>query len=131
MMVLNNQISQGDIWWVQFDPARGQEIQKTRPAIVIDSEGFGYDNMRIVVPFSSFKKGKAELIDMALWLIKVDNYKTFGLNEKSFLNVHQIKSCSLERFQKKIGKADNKLLFEIHKALVGIFNPRYLLKYPH
>lgn len=30
----------GEIWLVQLDPTRGQEIQKTRPAVVISSEIF-------------------------------------------------------------------------------------------
>lgn len=57
-MTSSKEVSQGDIWWVNFDPTIGQEIQKIRPAIVIDSEGFGYDGMRIVIPFSSVKEYK-------------------------------------------------------------------------
>lgn len=129
-MTSSKEVSQGDIWWVNFDPTIGQEIQKIRPAIVIDSEGFGYDDMRIVIPFSSVKEHKRELIAKALWLIEIDDYKSLGLKEKSFLNVHQIKSCSLKRFDNKMGEADDALLFTIHNALVGILNPRYLLKNP-
>jgi mRNA interferase MazF len=28
----------GEIWLVQLDPTRGQEIHKTRPAVIISSE---------------------------------------------------------------------------------------------
>lgn len=129
-MALGSQIAQGDIWWVDFNPTIGKEIKKTRPAIVIDSEGFGYDEMRIVLPFSSVKDYNKDLINAALWLIRVDDYQSLGLSEWSFINTHQIKSCDLKRFKSKIGKASDKLLFEVHRALVGIFNPRYLLKYP-
>ena len=27
------------MWWVAFDPARGGEIQKTRPAVVLSADG--------------------------------------------------------------------------------------------
>ena len=129
-MALSKKVSQGDIWLVDFDPTIGKETRKTRPAIVIDSEGFGYDEMRIVLPFSSIKNHRIELIDAALWLIRVDDYQSLGLDKWSFINAHQIKSCDLKRFKRKIGRANDELLFKVHKALVGIFNPRYLLKYP-
>jgi len=35
----------GEIWLVQLDPTRGQEIQKTRPAVVISSELFALVNL--------------------------------------------------------------------------------------
>lgn len=28
-------IRRGEIWWVAFDPARGSEIRKTRPCVVV------------------------------------------------------------------------------------------------
>jgi mRNA interferase MazF len=39
----------GEIWLVQLDPTRGQEIKKTRPAIVISSDIFNSISMRIIV----------------------------------------------------------------------------------
>ncbi len=47
----------GEIWWVELDPSRGAEIQKTRPCVVISSD---MANARrrtvIVVPFSTSPK---------------------------------------------------------------------------
>ena len=31
----------GDVWDIDLDPTRGQEIQKTRPAVVISSDAVG------------------------------------------------------------------------------------------
>lgn len=28
----------GEVWWVNFDPAVGEEIQKTRPAIIVSND---------------------------------------------------------------------------------------------
>ena len=43
----------GEVWWVRFDPAEGDEVTKTRPAIVLSNEGA---NLRIgralVVPLT-------------------------------------------------------------------------------
>ena len=32
--------SRGDIVWLEFDPQRGNEIKKTRPAFVISPESY-------------------------------------------------------------------------------------------
>lgn len=37
--------SQGDVWLVNFDPTKGSEIKKTRPAIVIESYVFRSQSM--------------------------------------------------------------------------------------
>jgi mRNA interferase MazF len=31
-------VRRGEVWWVDFDPAVGGEIRKTRPAVVISSD---------------------------------------------------------------------------------------------
>lgn len=49
--------SQGDIVEVNFDPTRGHEPQKLRPALVVSSYDFNRSNsMTIVCPISSREK---------------------------------------------------------------------------
>ncbi len=44
----------GDIWWVDFDPARGGEIQKIRPAIIVSNDASNRAMNRLqVVPIST------------------------------------------------------------------------------
>ncbi|MEG4576063.1 type II toxin-antitoxin system PemK/MazF family toxin [Microcoleus sp. N3A4] len=43
----------GEIWLVQLDPTRGQEIHKTRPAVAISSEMFSSIPMRIIIPLAT------------------------------------------------------------------------------
>lgn len=44
----------GEVWWVEFDPSIGGEIQKTRPAIVVSNDGSNRALNRIqVVPLTS------------------------------------------------------------------------------
>jgi len=31
------QIRKGDVWWVDFEPAKGGEIKKSRPAVVVSN----------------------------------------------------------------------------------------------
>jgi mRNA interferase MazF len=47
-------ITRGDVWWVDFDPATGSEIQKTRPAVIVSNTAINADMERVtVVPFTS------------------------------------------------------------------------------
>ena len=44
----------GEVWWVEFDPAVGSEIQKTRPAVIVSNDAANRNLARVVVvPVSS------------------------------------------------------------------------------
>jgi mRNA interferase MazF len=42
-------VRRGDVWWVDLDPARGSEIRKTRPAIVLTVDGLNRARRTVVV----------------------------------------------------------------------------------
>ena len=42
-------IRRGDVWWVDLDPARGSEIRKTRPAVVITADALNRARQTVVV----------------------------------------------------------------------------------
>ncbi len=39
----------GDIWWVDFEPAQGAEIRKSRPAVVITADALNRARRTVVV----------------------------------------------------------------------------------
>src|SRR5579862_4992326 len=47
-------MTRGDVWWVQFDPAVGGEIQKLRPAIIVSNDAANRSLNRVqVVPVTT------------------------------------------------------------------------------
>lgn len=47
-------VRRGEVWWVDFDPARGSEIRKTRPAVVLTADALNRVRRTVaVVPLST------------------------------------------------------------------------------
>jgi len=42
-------MQRGEVWWVEFDPAVGSEIRKTRPAIIVSNDAANRNLRRVVV----------------------------------------------------------------------------------
>lgn len=42
-------MKRGEIWWVEFDPAVGSEIRKTRPAVIVSNNAANRNLARVVV----------------------------------------------------------------------------------
>lgn len=42
-------MKRGEVWWVEFDPALGTEIRKTRPAVIISNDTANKHLARVVV----------------------------------------------------------------------------------
>jgi mRNA interferase MazF len=91
----------GEIWLVEFEPQRGAEIGKTRPALVISVRSVGYLPLRMVVPITDWKPEFA----MYSWFVPIRATRATGLTKPSGADGFQCKSFSLDRFHKKIGVA--------------------------
>ena len=103
----------GEVWFVRFDPSVGDEIRKTRPAIVLSASEFGILNLRYVVPLTDWK----DRYELYPWITPVLPTSLNGLSKPSAADAFQSKSLSLERFEKKIGAVTQEQLREIAKTV--------------
>ncbi len=100
----------GDIIWLNFDPSRGKEIMKRRPAFVVSRKSFNkHLGIAVVAPITSTIRG------IKLEVVLPDSLMTSG----SVL-VYQLKSLDiLQRQAKFIEKAPKQITDEV-TALVEI-----------
>jgi mRNA interferase MazF len=52
-------MKRGEVWWVEFDPAMGTEIKKTRPSVIISNDAANRNLARVVVVPLTSNTGRA------------------------------------------------------------------------
>ena len=104
----------GEIWNINFDKTRGDEISKPHPALVMNLEAAGRLKLRMVVPITTGNIG----FNKHFWMVGIRANATNGLDHDSFLDTFQLKSVSLERFKCKRGHIrSQKLLNDVLAAI--------------
>jgi mRNA interferase MazF len=104
----------GEIWLVDLNPTRGQELQKTRPAVIISAEIFNPIPLRIIIPITSWQ----EKFSDRPFMVKIAASTETQLSRDSAGNILQVRSISTERFVKKLGQVSNEILDELLSGLI-------------
>ena len=103
---MNREVRRGDIWLVNWSPARGSEQSGIRPAVVIQTDAANsnphYPNT-IVLTVST--KGKAVPFHVPL-----EPSEENGLKEKSFVKCEQVLTISKDRLLRRIGRIEESLM---------------------
>lgn len=97
----------GDVYWVDFDPARGGEVQKRRPAVIVSNNAAALVQNRVqVVPLTS------NTTNLRRWeaLVTID-----GANSKALAD--QIRTVAKERLTAFIGVLSPHDLLAVERAL--------------
>lgn len=102
-------ISRGDVWLVNLDPTIGQEIKKTRPAVVVSSNSIGKLPLKIIVPITDWKPPYANYP----WMVYLEPDHQNGLSKKSGADTFQVRSIDQTRLVKKLGQLPEPLMEEI------------------
>ena len=110
----------GDIYLVNFDPTVGSEIQKTRPALVIQNDVANrYSPITIVAAIAS-KFG-----DPPYPTEVVMEPEESGLPLKSAALLNQIRSVDRRRLSKRTGRAGSETMRRVDRAIaisLGLVN---------
>jgi mRNA interferase MazF len=103
----------GDIYLVEFDPARGHEIQKTRPAVVIQNDVSNqHSPITIVAAISSQFRDPPYPREVPIGL-----GGKAGLNQPSAVILNQLRSIDRERLVKRLGALDAAAMRRVDDAL--------------
>ena len=118
-----NYTRRGEIYLVEFDPARGHEIQKTRPALVIQNNiGNRHGSVTIVAATSARISSIPFPGD-----IVVPATKTNGLSVEAAIKLGQIRSVDRGRLIKRLGLLDAAAMQQLDEAIkisLGLIHSR-------
>ena len=98
-----------EVWLIEFEPSIGAEIRKIRPGVVMSHSNVGLLPLRIVVPITDWKLHYENLS----WFHKLNPNRQNGLTKESAADCFQVKSLSVGRFVKRIGKVDQDEMEEL------------------
>ena len=118
-MILNISMKQqNEIWLINLDPTIGAEIQKTRPAIIVNDNSVGKLPLKIIVPITDWK----DRYEIAPWMIKIEPDKQNNLTKISAIDCFQIRCVSENRFVTQVGTIDDNISAEIKISLSKVLS---------
>jgi mRNA interferase MazF len=103
----------GDIYLVEFDPARGHEIQKARSAVIIQNDiGNRHSPVTIVAAITSKLSPTPYPVDFT-----VNPARSNGLSVRSAIQLNQIRSVNQQRLVKRLGTLDDGAMQRVDEAI--------------
>lgn len=111
-------MKQSEIWLVSLDPTKGSEMQKTRPAIIVNDDALGKLPLKIIVPITDWK----DRYTIAPWMVKLSPDAHNELKKVSSADCFQIRSIAEERCLRKIGYVSFNVMADIKQALAAVLS---------
>lgn len=106
----------GEVWLINLDPTIGAEIQKTRPAIIVNDDGVGVLPLRVIVPLTDWK----ERYNVAAWMVRLEPAPGNGVSKVSAADAFQVRSVAQERFVRQLGKINESEMVAVTRALAVV-----------
>jgi len=105
-------MTRGSVWWVEFDPAVGTEIHKTRPAVIVSNDTANKFLARVVVvPLTS----NISRIYPGEALVTVNGNKNKAMTD-------QIMSADKSRLKNKIAELSDNDMVSLENAMKRFLN---------
>src|SRR6185437_8435820 len=117
----------GEIYLVYFNPKKGKEVGKLRPALVISNNIQNeYDHHIIVAPISDEDWENLAEVQVLEVLIKANS--TNGLDKDSKILLNRLRVIDIKlRLRDYVGVANEKILEQVNKGLEVVLNVRKVL----
>jgi mRNA interferase MazF len=107
-------VVKGSLVWVSLDPARGAEVPKTRPCIVVSrTEANDVSSTVTVVPLSSVKRRAADRLVQPLLSARATH-----LPKDSRALCDQVRTIDKGRIRETLGVLGHELLGRIDRGLI-------------
>lgn len=104
----------GEIYLVNFDPAIGAEIKKTRPALILQNDiANRYSSVTIVAAITSFSDKDGKIYPTEVFIGDSEG----GLDNDSVALLNQIRTMDKRRLVKKLGILKDKTMAQVDKAI--------------
>ena len=101
----------GEIWLVDFEPARENEVNKTRPAIIITNNTANqFGTTLMVIPLTS---NTNKIFPFQVLLPAEET----GLDYDSKAQVEQMRAVGIARMQERLGKVDEVVLGQLENRI--------------
>lgn len=99
-----------DVWLIALDPARGSEIKKTRPCLVISPDDIN-ENLQtlLVAPMTTTQRSYPTRVSL-----------TFR-NKTGQVALDQVRAVDRQRLVRKLGTVSTKTAHEVSSVLVEMF----------
>lgn len=101
---------------VNFDPTRGREINKTRPALVISSNAVGKLPIKLIAPLADWKSAFGK----SLWHVKIIPDRKNGLNKTSTVDALQLRGVDVQRFIHRLGSIQPDTMEDVIAAIAAV-----------
>ncbi len=111
-------MKRSEIWLVDLNPTRGAEMQKIRPAVIVNNDAIGILPLKVIVPITEWN----DWHKTKPWMVRVNPDSANGLSKPSSVDTFQIRSVSQDRFVKKLGELPEAAMQGINQAISLVLN---------
>jgi mRNA interferase MazF len=102
-----------EVWLINLSPSLGAEMQKIRPAVIVNDNQIGILPLKVIVPITDWKDRYVQ----AAWMVRLEPSAENGLIKTSCADAFQVRSLSEERFVRRLGALKAETMTDIERAL--------------
>jgi mRNA interferase MazF len=104
------QILRGDIRWAELNPVRGHEQEGTRPVLILSHDVFNQRSGTVIAMAMTSQEPRA---GFPLTL----ESRAPGITKRSWIKIAQVRTLSVERIGKKLGRASEEEMARVIEGL--------------